>query len=367
MRPTRAIALLLVLLAAARAAAQAGPESGAADSGPTAEQEATEPARVGGMEWSNRRPGGFFFYQDPAPRVAVPAAPPPAPKPPPAEARTETPQAPLAREEPIPTVITTAWIRGHLQDYMDRAIDDPTPNNVQAFLALQQIAMAKSTQFAKATNALTIGNPLFDYNFVRPSNTMGGHALDEQAQINRKAVLSKLGQTVGIWYFFRSDCPYCAKQGPVLQEFIGRSGVHVLPISLDGGPPPSGEFGGYVKDRGQAAGISPAVEATPSLYLAKPATGETAAISQGLLSLDQLEERVITAAHTAKFITDQEYASCQPEKEENYDVIQQRLRDVVASTPLPDHHDPVPQSAAAAPEVVRPISPFSLADTASAK
>lgn len=304
-----------------------------------ADVEATQRTSAGGASWIGNKPGGFFFYEDPAPAQATPVTPPfSTPAPPPLAAMQLVP-APAPPTDAVPSTISTAWIRKHLQDYMDRAIDDPTPEHVQAYLALQQIAMVKSTQFAQVTNAQTIGNPLFDFNFVRPTSNMGSHALDEQADANRRKVLQKMSKTVGIWYFFRSDCPYCAKQGPVLNEFTKRYGVSILPISLDGGPPPSGEFGHYVTDQGQAAAISPQVEATPSLYLAKPATGEYAAVSQGMLALDELLERVITAAHSANLISDDEYAACQPEKEPEFEPQQQRLREVVAATPVPEHHD----------------------------
>ena len=151
-----------------------------------------------------------------------------------------------------------------------------------------------------------------------------------------------MAKTVGLWYFFKSDCPYCEKQGPVLNEFTKQYGVTVLPISLDGGPPPSGEFPHFVRDQGQAAAIVPAVEATPALYLAQPSTGGTAAVSQGMLAMDELVDRIITAAHAAKLISEEDYQSCQPEHNPEVLTQEERLRQLVAATPLPEHHQ-VPQ------------------------
>ena len=43
---------------------------------------------------------------------------------------------------------SAAWFREHMQSFMDKAIDEPTNENVRAYLYLQRVMMDKGSQFA---------------------------------------------------------------------------------------------------------------------------------------------------------------------------------------------------------------------------
>jgi conjugal transfer pilus assembly protein TraF len=41
-----------------------------------------------------------------------------------------------------------------------------------------------------------------------------------------------------LFFFYRSDCPYCHAFAPTLAAFQARHGIQVVAISVDGGPLP---------------------------------------------------------------------------------------------------------------------------------
>jgi conjugal transfer pilus assembly protein TraF len=113
----------------------------------------------------------------------------------------------------------------------------------------------------------------------------------------------------GVLFFFRSNCPYCDAQAPLLKLLEARYGFSVLPVSIDGAPLPGGAFPNFRQDRGQAQSLG--VVSTPALFLARP-PDVTVPLSQGLLSLAQLQERVLVAAMQAGWISEGEFTRTRP-------------------------------------------------------
>ncbi|MGI9303709.1 MAG: conjugal transfer protein TraF [Gammaproteobacteria bacterium] len=228
------------------------------------------------------------------------------------ETVAETPEQPPA---PAPAIAATppahpsfspAWFREELPKYRDAAIGDPTPENVRAYLYLQRVAMDKSQKFAQIAQRVTMGDPLLDQNSSRPIASAGGWTQDRVVSKNKTEALGKLAQTTGIWFFYSSDCPYCTMQAPLLKTFQKNHGFAVLPISLDNRPLPGGEFPNFVVDKGQAQAFG--VQMTPTLVLQRPPDGFTT-LSQGMLSLKELETRVLMAAVREGWLSEDEYGT----------------------------------------------------------
>jgi len=263
---------------------------------------------------------GWFWYErepespedpEPAP-LAVPAAPVPE----------------VAPSGPPP--LSSAWLREQLGAYRDRAIDDPTPDNVALYLYLQRVAMDKASRFAAATQRAVQFDPFLDEITQRPTANFAANLVNEQTAKQRVALLQKIANAAGVLFFFRSDCPYCEAQAPLLQILHERHGFAVLPVSMDGAPLPGGHFPTFQRDAGQAQVLG--VVSTPALFLARPPDG-VALISQGLLSLSQLEERLLTAALEAGWISEAEYGRTRPV------VADLRLDPRLLDLPPTDHPD----------------------------
>ncbi len=250
--------------------------------------------------YAGKSQGWFWYRHDPTPPPPPASVPPPLPTPAPAVA------PPPESAAPQPAPLSAAWLRENLDRYRDRAIDDPTPENVAAFFYLQRVVLDKSSTFAKVAERVVQGNPDLDEITQRPTATFGANLANKTAGDARDAVLGRIAQHAVVWFFFRSDCPYCEAQAPLLDRMSQRYGFTVLPISLDGKPLPSGVFPTFRADSGQGRALG--VRATPTMFLVHPDPDgpKVAPVAQGLLSLTQLQERFVTAAVTAGWITEAE-------------------------------------------------------------
>ena len=239
--------------------------------------------------------------------MPVPVVPPPSAEPPRAfdpEPSERAPSEPVAEVSPGPAPLSAHWFREHLDTYRDRAIDDPSPENVAVYLHLQRIAMDKSSRFARVSERVVQGDPVLDEITRRPTANFGANLADKQASAAGDALLERLAGDTALWFFFRSDCPYCDAQAPLLEALAQRYGFAVLAVSLDGAGLADGTFPAFDIDRGQAEALG--VISTPAMFLARPDQGAVAPIAQGLLSLAQLRDRIVLAAVQAGWVTEAE-------------------------------------------------------------
>jgi conjugal transfer pilus assembly protein TraF len=243
--------------------------------------------------------GWFWYEQEPAlaptPAPALPAAVPPAP------AAKPAPEAPKPLSAP--------WLRAHLGAYRDAAIDEPSPGNVALYLYLQRLALDKASRFAAATQRAVQRDPFLDEVTQRPTATFAANLVNREAGAHRARALQAIARQAGVLFFFRADCPYCEAQAPLLAMLASRYGFTILPVSLDGAPLPGGVFPTFSRDRGQAQRLG--VVSTPALFLARP-PDDLVPLAQGLLSLAQLEERVVLAAVEAGWASEEAYGRTRP-------------------------------------------------------
>jgi conjugal transfer pilus assembly protein TraF len=193
-----------------------------------------------------------------------------------------------------------------LEIYRDQAIDAPSPENVAAYFYLQRVMMDKAHRFTDVAHEVVISDPRLDENVRRPISSFAVQAANRDASRTSQDSLTLVAKSTGILFFFRSDCTYCHLQAPLLKVLEDRYGFKVYPVSLDGLPMPGGLYSDFHHDQGQAAQLG--VQATPSLFLLNP-PGKVLPLSQGILSLDDLTNRILTVAHSEGLITDADYES----------------------------------------------------------
>lgn len=214
-----------------------------------------------------------------------------------------TPPPPLQSPSPLPP-LSVEWFQQNLNTYKNRAIDFPTKENVEAYLYLQRVMMDKSEKFARVMQVAAISDPALDENNRRPQSYFGQSVADEQAKTNRDDLFKKLANIAGLWFFYSSECAYCAKQAPVLKQIQQQYGLEILPISLDGLPIPGNIFPDFVVDNGQAKQFQ--VIRTPTLILAKP-PNSFIRISEGILSEKAIIDRSLMLATDQNWLPEKEY------------------------------------------------------------
>jgi conjugal transfer pilus assembly protein TraF len=249
---------------------------------------------------------GWFWYEDPAldDEAPIENPTPPGHEPPPLqEKRPEPPQqAKPAESKPL----SAEWFRKNMEKYRDQAIDEPSPQNVSAYMYLQRVMLDKAEKFTEVSQQVVMSDSVLDENTRRPIATFGAFAMDELSTRGTEKAAKKLAETAGLWFLYSSSCSFCVKEAGVLKGLMNAYGFKVLPIALDGLPLPGGDFPNFTLDRGQAKKLG--VETTPALFLVKPGeNGGAIQLGQGLLSGDEIIKRAIALGHQYGWLNDNEY------------------------------------------------------------
>lgn len=259
-------------------------------------------AADGAAPFYERSDEGWFFYEpEPEPPPEPEPAPPP---PPPAPAVAAPPSEPV---DPGPPAFSVAWLRAEMERAQERAVDNPTEENVRYYYYLQRAAMDKAQTYAEVAQRVVAGDPFIDETARRGTASYASKAIDKRQTEGTDKTLTALAERVGVFFFFRGDCgAFCAKQAEVLQAMQRLYGFEVFAVSLDGKPLPNGLFPDFRTDEGQVKALG--IEVIPAIYLAKP-PNEVAPIAQGIVAITDLRTRFLFAAAGRGWISPDEFAA----------------------------------------------------------
>lgn len=206
--------------------------------------------------------------------------------------------AAMPKMPPIPKSIkemtTTKEINAELERLKDVAIMSPTEANVKAFALAVQFMMDKASTFGDAYRRVDWQTAELHNVDRRPANQVGVDAYNAMRKVKKDQSISALAKDNGIFFFFRSNCPYCHKLAPSLKTFQALHGMEILPISLDGAGLP--DFPVFETDSGAAAKFG--VDRVPALFIGNRSTGKVQPISFGMISLSEIEERIYVLTQT---------------------------------------------------------------------
>ena len=255
----------------------------------------------GAQPWFEDKEEGWFWYNEilEAERADRTVEEPPAAQPVLAETMPS-----LATVPQGPPVFSSAWLRESLDHYLQTAIDNPTPKNVQAFLYLQRLSLDRAERFSDAVSMALVADPALDETTRSPIAPFAANQTPALVAERRAGLLEEISRQAGIFFFFESTCPYCQAQAPVLSRLAEAYGFTVYAISVDGHPLPGGQFPDFRVDRGTANQLG--VINYPAMYLAAPPNSYVN-LAQGAVSMLELEERIVQASVLMGLITDDEF------------------------------------------------------------
>lgn len=217
---------------------------------------------------------GWHWYDDPEEEQAI-----------------ETPKA----QEPKVTVSATEQmteIQKMIKEAKNKAVLYPTEENIANYLAMQNKMMNHSKDFARGWKAVLANRPDLNFQVSHPTSQLGRQVyLDNKSQAQAQAVKTFF-QDKGLYFFFRSTCPYCQRFAPILKHFADQNNITVIPISLDGIGLP--DFPNFKTDNGQAQKFQVTVE--PSLFVVDPRAGKAMPVGYGLMSEQALTQRIYELA-----------------------------------------------------------------------
>ena len=232
--------------------------------------------------WSDRW-RGWHFYEDPAPeereRPALPDK--------------TVPVSPPAQALRALELVEFERLQKTLEDTRNIAIMRPSEANVRRYMELESQVIARASYFADVAQRVAWATPELDPTLHgRPVNAKALEVFEQTELADHSRSIGHLGKDHVLFFFYRSDCPYCHAFAPTLEAFSARHGMQVVAISVDGGPMPG--FPNARPDNGIATTLK--VTQVPAVFLAQPFTGKITPIGFGVLSESQLLERIVAVS-----------------------------------------------------------------------
>jgi conjugal transfer pilus assembly protein TraF len=244
----------------------------------------TEPFRLNLC--ADRTTQGWSFYcREPEPPVEeeemiepVIAAPPaPAPEP---------------MEPDLPATEEMMAFRAYIDEIKYRAVLDPTEDNVRAYIQAQQAMIDQAGTFTDQWQRIIFSSPELSVLDDYPMAAAGISVYQDQMREARENTFLQVANEAGILFIFDDSavCGLCRVQGEVLAQMEAFYGVTILAVSKDGGP--NEHFPDAVNDDGRLADLGLQDYPAPTLALVNPNTGEIAVIGTGLITAEEVLERV---------------------------------------------------------------------------
>lgn len=230
---------------------------------------------------------GWFWYKDPKEL-------------PPKVKKETTPPGGLEKNQPLPKKplepFTVEWLRKNMDKLQERAIDNPTKENVSAYMYAQRVAMDKSQNYAEKVQEVVAADPFLDENNRVPIASFAAAQFDRGVTQGKEDALKNIATKGGLWVFYDSKCNFCAPQVNTVKEVSKKYGFSTKFIAMDNnGIKGLLEKGQWIKESGQAKMLN--VKLTPTTVFVSP-PNNFFVISQGLMSQDGLSERLILSAQT---------------------------------------------------------------------
>lgn len=204
--------------------------------------------------------------------------------------------------------VTVKWLQENYRLLEERAIDDPTDENVAAYLYVRRISMDKSQRFSQKVTEVTNADPLLNENNRIPYASAGAQSIRSANRSAQERAARELAAVGGLVVFVDSDCRFCATQMPIVNALRAQYGMEALVVSLDG-KRPRGYDGPIVRDNGLYRKLN--LKLTPSVvYVARPRAykdgkdeNQYRVIAQGFYAQDELVKQLAYAGHTTRLLT----------------------------------------------------------------
>lgn len=174
------------------------------------------------------------------------------------------------------------------------AIVDPTPDNLKAYIAAQEAMMNMGSVFSDVWRRVVWQNPDLNYELKRPTNNAAIATYAGVRKAAEKHQLADINREWGVFFFFRSDCPYCHRLAPTLRFLTDTYGITVLPVSVDGGGLP--EYPNPQRDNGLVDKLG--IRQVPMLVLGNVRDKRLVPLASGLISAQDVIERIYVLTGT---------------------------------------------------------------------
>ena len=186
-------------------------------------------------------------------------------------------------------------VRATVERAQAKMVLHPTKENVKNYIVVQNKVSGNAAELSKTWREVLLENPDLDFSLVHPTNNAARQVENDLTSKKELAAIQALAKSSGLFFFYRSTCPYCVRFAPILKEFAETYGLTVIPITTDGISLP--EFPNSYPNHGQAAKFQVKVE--PALFIVNPYTHQAIPVSYGLTSEADLKRKILNITEHA--------------------------------------------------------------------
>lgn len=179
-------------------------------------------------------------------------------------------------------------LQQELKEKRALAILSPTPENVAAYIDLQNQSMEKASVFSDIWRRVIWQSPALNYELKRPVNNAAINIHKQEVKAAQLTTLQEISREWGIFFFFRSDCPYCHIMAQTLTLMSAEHDLTVIPVSLDGGGLP--QYPNPRTDNGLASKLG--VSEVPLMVLGNIRDQRLVPIGSGVISSQEMIDRI---------------------------------------------------------------------------
>ncbi len=200
---------------------------------------------------------------------------------------------PHPQQQAVPPPSATSQldaITATLRELKAKAILEPTPENVTAYIRFQRRQLDQASLFSDVWQRAIWQDPELDYTLQRPVSTLGKRQWQDNRKAERDAAMARLSARYGLFYFFAQSCGPCEVMAPIVQSVATTWRITVRAISTDGGP--SKHFPRYTVETNQRARMGIEARITPAVVLWDAARKTAIPIGYGVMSADELQDRI---------------------------------------------------------------------------
>jgi len=176
-----------------------------------------------------------------------------------------------------PWTMPAKEFRETLDNALDAAVTEPTVENVLRYVELQDIARKKALAFTNVFQLVVQANPQYNTMSQNPEITPGRNALVVMRREEVSACLNEAAGDFALIYFYKPDCQFCAVQSRVLAFFTDSRPWMVKKVNI-------------YEDPGAALRFN--VATVPYIMLVSRESGDYMPVSVGVVSLNDLEDRL---------------------------------------------------------------------------
>lgn len=229
--------------------------------------------------WWEKKEEGWFFYKDPPKEEKK------------EEIKKEEPQKlqtpPTPSHPTLPPPLFTERMKKWGEELLSRAMEEPSIENVKAYMEYNRIMMKLSEDFSLAWQKALMMYP--ELESPVPVSDADKDLYLESRKVAEGEILRELAGKAGLFFFYDGSCSYCERQAYHLKRFMSEYPYFtVKPVSLDGSV--FAEFPNTSMDNGISQRLG--VTTVPSIFLAFP-PDRFERIASGLVTASELKRRLI--------------------------------------------------------------------------